>query len=401
MTDQFKTTLIGIFVVIACSLVVAIILFIEPSIGDGKQILNVRFSNINGISVGTRVMFAGKAIGEVTAIETIPDARNNQSDPSGEVYYYNLTLHVDSHVSIYNTDEFTVQTSGLLGDKSVSILPRIPEKNVIPSKVTTNSLIYAQSSDPLEIAFRIMSSLSEKIEVAVDDITTWFNHNSPLLTETISSFNDTMKQSSIAIKQINDTQLIEDIQITVQDFGQTANEINSNLAQMRTDKVFTNAGALVDNLKEASINVKQIMTNLSNGNGTIGKLLYDDEAYLQVSSILSKANTLFNDINQYGILFNMNKQWQRTRVKQAAMIDSLKSPQQFQNYFESEVDLINTSMGRLSLLIDKASNSQNRAQILNNPIFKSEFADLLQQVEGLVNTLKLYNEYLNDAAVSK
>jgi hypothetical protein len=58
-------------------------------------------------------------------------------------------------------------------------------------------------------------------------------------------------------------------------------------------------------------------------------------------------------------------------------------------------------MGRLSLLIDKASNSQNRAQILNNPIFKSEFADLLQQVEGLVNTLKLYNEYLNDAAVSK
>lgn len=401
MTDQFKTTLIGIFVVMACSLVVAIILFIEPSIGDGKQILNVRFSNINGISVGTRVMFAGKAIGEVTAIETIPDARNSHSDASGDVYYYKLTLHVDSHVSIYNTDEFTVQTSGLLGDKSVSILPRIPEKNVIPSKVTTNSLIYAQSSDPLEIAFRIVSSLSEKIGVAVDDITIWFNHNSPLLTETISSFNDTMKQSSIAIKQINDTQLIEDIQITVQDFGQTANEITGNLAQMRTDKVFTNAGALVDNLKEASINVKQIMTNLSKGNGTIGKLLYDDEAYLQVSSILSKANTLFNDINQYGILFNMNKQWQRTRVKQAAMIDSLKSPQQFQNYFESEVDLINTSMGRLSLLIDKASNSQNRAQILNNPIFKSEFADLLQQVEGLVNTLKLYNEYLNDAAVSK
>lgn len=70
MNEQIKNMLIGLFVVIACSLIVGIILFIEPSVGDGKQKLIVRFSNINGISVGTRVVFAGKPVGEVVDIET-------------------------------------------------------------------------------------------------------------------------------------------------------------------------------------------------------------------------------------------------------------------------------------------------------------------------------------------
>ena len=74
MIDYMKNMLIGLFVVVACGLVVGIILFLEPTVGDGKEKLIVRFSNINGLSVGTRVMFAGKPVGEVVSIEQIPNA---------------------------------------------------------------------------------------------------------------------------------------------------------------------------------------------------------------------------------------------------------------------------------------------------------------------------------------
>ena len=124
MIDYMKNMLIGLFVVVACALIVGIILFLEPSVGDGKEKLIVRFSNINGLSLGTRVMFAGKPVGEVVAIEQIPHAREQPTDELGQVYFYQLVLNIDSSVHVYNTDEITVQTSGLLGEKSIAIVKK-------------------------------------------------------------------------------------------------------------------------------------------------------------------------------------------------------------------------------------------------------------------------------------
>ena len=51
-------------------MIIWIIMFLKPSVGDGKQILYVRFSDVNNIPIGTRVIFAGKPVGEVVAIHT-------------------------------------------------------------------------------------------------------------------------------------------------------------------------------------------------------------------------------------------------------------------------------------------------------------------------------------------
>ena len=64
--------------------------------GDGKETLVVRFSNINGLSVGTRVMFAGKPVGEVVEIQQIPGARAKPTtDELGQVYFYQLILKIE------------------------------------------------------------------------------------------------------------------------------------------------------------------------------------------------------------------------------------------------------------------------------------------------------------------
>ena len=68
MTDKSKNILIGLFVLMSIIIIIATVLFLQPSIGDGKKTLNVRFSNISGIHIGTRVTLAGKPIGEVEKI---------------------------------------------------------------------------------------------------------------------------------------------------------------------------------------------------------------------------------------------------------------------------------------------------------------------------------------------
>src|SRR3990172_11470882 len=78
MGEQTKNMLIGVFIIAACTLIVGLIMFLRPSVGDAKQTLYVRFSNINKVNIGTRVLFAGKAVGQVTKIDPIYHARETQ-----------------------------------------------------------------------------------------------------------------------------------------------------------------------------------------------------------------------------------------------------------------------------------------------------------------------------------
>ncbi|MCB1085203.1 MAG: MCE family protein [Chlamydiia bacterium] len=397
MIDYMKNMLIGLFVVVACALIVGIILFLEPSVGDGKEQLIVRFSNINGLSIGTRVMFAGKPVGEVVSIQQIPHAREQPTDELGQVYFYQLVLHVDSSVRVYNTDEITVQTSGLLGEKSIAIIPRSPPKGVKPTLITSKNPVYAESVDPLESAFNELSQLSDKVEETLDKVIAWIDQNGHELGSAIRSFDDAMHEASLTLSQVNQSHLIDEMKLGIQNFSVAMRDIHYSMEDLRAQDAFTNLGITLQHTKRASGAIDYIADRIACGQGTIGELLVNDDTYLRVTAILSKLDTMMNDVNHYGFLFNLNKEWQRTRLKQVSMLNALSTPQCFQNYFNQEVDLINTSMSRLSMLIDRAENSPEAQRIFDSNLFKKDFAELMRRSQALYDNLKLYNEQLNSA----
>lgn len=394
MIDYMKNTLIGLFVVVACALTVGIVLFLEPSVGDGKESLVVRFSNINGLSVGTRVMFAGKPVGEVVAIEQIPHAREQPTDELGQVYFYQLILYIDSSVRVYNTDEITVQTSGLLGEKSIAIIPRTPPKGIKPTLINAKTPVYAESVDPLESAFNEISQLSDKVEETLDKVIAWIDQNGHELGAAIRAFDDAMTEASETLSTVNQSHLIHDLKLGIQNFSVAMRDIHYSLEQVTEENVIPNLSATLKNMKSASHSIDIVADNLAEGKGTLGQLFMNNETYLRVTAILSKVNTLMNDVNHYGVLFNLNKEWQRTRLKQVSELNALNSPQNFHSYFTKEVDLINTSMSRLSMLVDRAEESPEREVIFDSNIFKRDFANLLQNAQTLYENLRLYNEEL-------
>ncbi|QVL54943.1 MAG: MCE family protein [Simkaniaceae bacterium] len=397
MIDYMKNMLIGLFVVVACALVVGIILFLEPSVGDGKETLVVRFSNVNGLSLGTRVMFAGKPVGEVVAIQQIPHAREQPTDELGQVYFYQLILHLDSSVHVYNTDEITVQTSGLLGEKSIAIIPRTPPKGVKPTLMTSKTPIYAESVDPLESAFNELGQLSDKVEETLDKVIAWIDQNGHELGGAIRAFDDAMTEATTTLTRINQTHLIDEVKLGVQNFAIAMRDIHSAMDDLNSEDAFRNLAVTLRNTKKASYSFDHVMNSIASGKGTIGKLLMDEDTYLRVTAILSKLDTTMNDVNHYGFLFNLNKEWQRTRLKQATILNALNTPQSFRNYFNKEVDLINTSMSRLSMLVERAENSPNSQQIFDTKAFQRDFAELMRRSQALYDNLRLYNEQLQSA----
>ncbi len=386
MGDQIKNMLVGLVMLAACAFTISLILFLKPSVGNGEKTYFVRFSNINGLGDGTRVMFSGKPVGEVVSVEEIPDAREQPSDPFGRVYFYELTLKVDSSVTIYNTDQITIQTSGLLGEKSIAIVPVTPPKNVIPKPIGKEP-IYAQSADPLETALAEISQLANEMEGTFRYLNDWLNKNGGSLSEAITSFKGALNETEKALISINQSNLIGAAKEGITNFSNAMQKIDASLLTMQEGQFFTNATQIAGSIQE-------ITSCIASGKGTIGKLIQDDGMYLRVASLLSKADTMMNDINHFGILFHLNKTWQRERAQKITLMSSLETPEAFKTYFNQEVEAVNLALSRLNMLIDKAEKSPKKQEILKDKEFSKDFTLFLKEIESLSDSIKLYNEEL-------
>ncbi len=404
MADKLKNLLIGIFVIAALTAVVFIILFLEPSVGDGKQILHVRFSNIAGINIGTRVSIAGKPIGEVVAIQELPQSRQELTDELGRVYFFELTLKIDSSAKVYTTDEIAIQTTGLLGEKSINIIPKPPKKGQEP-KLIGDKVVYGDAVEPLENAIYQISKVAETTEEAIGNFDQWFMENQQDLSTAVQSFSDAMKNIDITIAEVNQQKLVASIKTAIDYFADNMGLLKNSLQEVQDNEMVAKFNVILENFADASKYInsdgKQILANMSmitqdiaDGTGTIGKLIKSDDLYLRLVSVMSKVDTLMNDVNHYGILFQYDKHWQRIRTKRATLLDALNTPREFKTYFETEIDGITTSLSRISMLLEKADNEREKEKIMSSTDFKKDFATLLRQTEELLDSIKLYNEQL-------
>lgn len=399
MTEKMKNILIGFFVTGAVTCMIVMILFLDPKIGDGKKTLQVRFSNIAGIMNGTRVTFAGKPVGEVEAIQEIQNARELASDESGKVYFYLLTLKLDSSVDVFNYDEIAIRTTGLMGEKSVAIIPKLPPHGKVATPITTQ-IMTANSIDPLENTFNQVAKASMRMEKSLDHVDHWFLENQKNISETITTLNGFLHKSETFVGNLNQSELVPSLSSASDKLNENLNIIYQSL---QDEQLLTKISNLTESMHKALEtfnhegaltlqNLQQITKDISKGNGTVGKLVTADDLYLKVNSLLSKGETLMNDINHYGLLFQYDKHWQKSRTKKANILKSVETPKEFKNYFEGEIDNITTSLGRLNELFDTASSDKEK--IMSSTQFKNQFASLLRNVQSLSNSLKLYNESL-------
>ncbi len=377
MVDQTKNLLIGIFVIAALGIMIYMILFLHPSMGNNEEILHVRFSNIDKVGVGTRVLFAGRPVGEVTAINEIEDARLQKEIREGEIYIYELTLRLDSGIKVYTSDEIAAKTSGLLGEKSVSITPLPPKPGEKLVLVTTDMIVYATSPPSVDDAIKQFNALANRAQKAMDKV----NDDLDMLTknqffENLSNIAENLSDVTDALNRPDDiTDIVKSTKSLVTGLDDIQRKLNNSWPKIDSS---------IDNIKEFT-------ASLNNENSTLGRLTKRDDLYLRTTSVMSKAETLMDDINHYGLLFHNDKNWQRLRARRINLMARLSSPQEFRNFFNDEVDQISTSLARLSMVLKDTTNC-DYLPILCSPEFERVFADLLRRVTGLEDNLKLFDQ---------
>jgi phospholipid/cholesterol/gamma-HCH transport system substrate-binding protein len=381
MADQAKNILIGLFVVAAGAVIIFILLFLHPTAGDEAKILRVRFANIDKISVGTRATFAGKPIGEVVSIHEIPEAIDHRIDRHGHVYVYEVILRVDSTVNVYDSDEITAKTSGLFGEKSVAIIPIAPKPGK-PLKLMNDQIIYADESGSVEEALKELRTVGQKLDIVLDGL--------------VDALEDVRKQKIV--------EKIGDITGNVRDITHALNVPekwsgildNAHTLTNRALQSWNTVDVALNNTKQLTEDGKTLIANINQGEGSLGKILVRDDLYLQVKAIMSKMNTVADDVNHYGILFHLDKGWQRLRARRMNLLFTLSTPQEFRNYFNDEVDMISTSLSRVSMILDQTACYCPPYELIQDNEFGKVFSELLRRVAELEESLLMYNQQMID-----
>ncbi len=253
MPESIKNIAIGSIVCVALALLVWILLFLHPSFGDAGRLLHVRFANVEKIYVGSRVTYAGKPVGKITDITMLPE--NLRVSDNGALYVYDVTMAIDSHINVYSCDEITVGTSGLMGERFIAIIPQKAPPGAPARLLTPDDVLYAAQAPSAEDTFVQLNKVIGQTESAMKDV-------AGILTE--------------------------------------------NRANMR---------ATIASLKSTSQNLDTIVSSLVSGDGSLGKLLDRDDFYLKTLSLIEKCDLLMQDVNHYGLLFHLDKSWQRERKR--------------------------------------------------------------------------------------
>ena len=125
-----KTTVIGVFVLIGlvCVSYLTIKLGRMEVLGDKGYTVSARFSSVAGLRVGAGVGIAGVSVGKVSAI------RLDTSD-----YTAYVDLHINEGVPISKDSMASVKTSGLIGDKYISITPGGAEETLRQGSVISDT----------------------------------------------------------------------------------------------------------------------------------------------------------------------------------------------------------------------------------------------------------------------
>lgn len=397
--------MIGLFVTAAATIVIFILMFLHPRIGDDGKRLRVRFANIDKVTLGTRVTYGGKPVGEVVGIREVELGRDGPKDSTGRIYLYELELRVDSSVDVYNTDEVSLRTSGLLGEKNLEISPFAPLPGQ-PVEQIDKEVIYAKETGSVEDTFKEFKEVADKMDVTLDALT------------------DT-------IYRIRDQKLIEKLSQTVKNLESITTSLNkpkewsetlTNIHRLsqnmltswhKVDPLLDKAYVTFENLDKAALGfhgvsdganvfvtgAQEMLAGISRGEGTLGKFLAQDDFYLRTSSLFSKAETVLDDINHYGLLFHNDKGWQRLRARRANLLQKLCSPQEFRNYFNDEIDEISASLARVSMVLEQVNGSPCCIDLLQDREYTKVFAELMRRISTLEEEVRLYNIQAVEAQV--
>ncbi len=277
--------IIGIF---STGVIVFFTLFIIQSsnlVGTESYEISAELSNADGIIRETTVKIAGVDVGKVKELLLQTDN------------HVLLTIELDGKVSIPIDSTIQKKPLGILGSSFLEIVPGTAQINISEGG-TLQSTNEASLIDTLGDS---AGSISEDIESITDTVDTYLKQSDIL--EKIDSIASELNTTVIYMNT-----LLETVQKSVENNTTSIGAIITATAQITNaleylivqDKQSSNddLSQTLLAIRNTLVNIEEITGKINNGEGTIGKLINDEELYDNINETASKLDTAVDSINK-------------------------------------------------------------------------------------------------------
>ena len=256
---------------------------------EKTRTFKIVYTKVDGLSPSNPVTLNGYKIGKVQKINFNP---NDTKELIVDVI-------IENDVKFSKTSKAELYETGLIGGKAIAIIPDY-DNNVIAN--SGDYLIGVVKPGLTDLVNQIMPQIQlqletvmKKAEIVLSNVNSLFDEKTKeslkssidefgsltnSLSETSANINDFIKDNSpnltTTIDNLNETSL------TIKDISNSMSEVDLNL-------ILTNLDSTISNLNK-------ITNKLNQGEGTVGKLLYDDGLFKNLDNATKNLEELIEDI---------------------------------------------------------------------------------------------------------
>lgn len=249
----------------------------------------VVYDNVEGLAPSTPVTINGLNVGKVQSISF-------KEDGSGKLL---VKLLIENEFEFSKNSIAQLYDLGIIGGKAIAIIPAFdgaePAKDGMTLEGTTKDGL-------TELVNQRLSPLQEKIEaVMVNTDSLLSNLNAVFDAETKQSLKHSivgLEQTINSFKATSNTvnKMIESNQQSLNNTLTNAEQISGNLSKITDSLASANLKATIEDLQSTITNVNQIMASVERGEGSIGKLLKDDNLYNNLEGASKQLEQLLQDM---------------------------------------------------------------------------------------------------------
>ncbi len=242
------------------------------------------YDDVEGISKGTPVTISGFNVGSIQNIEFFNDSEKLL-----------VKFRVENKIKFSKNSIAQIYETGLIGGKALAV---ITKPGIVAESGDTLSSAIAPGLT--ELVNDKLSPLQEKIEstfVSADSLLIAINNI--LDNQTQSNIKNTFEDLSETVENVKFStskfeNLLEENENKISNIINRIDITSSNLSNFSNS--FADLEKTIENFSKTSDNLNLILSEISSGNGTFNKLIFDDSIVNSLNSASENINLLLEDL---------------------------------------------------------------------------------------------------------
>ena len=263
---------VGLFSLFGVATTVLAIFVLSPDMFSRKEQINYHtvLKDATGILEKTHVKTNGVTVGKVRKISLSRDATR-------------VDFQVDKEVFIPEGSKIIVRTVGFLGDKFIEIKrPSNVENGVGPN----GFIPQATDAADLQEVSSLVGSIAEDIKKVTTNLSSVLGDSQG--ERTMANIVDNIEQFTKDARGIleDNREDVRTLVANIRDFSDSMKEVMNDENKERIDRILANFDTSMEDVRGATKNINLISEKVEKGEGTLGKLINEDDALIEIEGAL-------------------------------------------------------------------------------------------------------------------